>query len=136
MIENKNQPAFPISEEATDRVIDEVRIFTGVTKLEFFACNAPVEIPSWFEHVAPKNTISEMYNADDITNEEDKKEIKAWLYDPIYDLPEHLKWFSDRIEEISHERAAYEVKNNAARYFQWRVYYAEQLLAELSKPQP
>lgn len=140
MIDNKNLPAYPqpIAEcngGITD-TLDYDRNSSGISKLEFFACNAPVDIPNWFEHVAPERDISEMYNADDITIEEDRKEVKAWLHDPIYDLPEHLKWFSDRIEEISHERAAYEVKNNAARYFQWRRFYAEQLLAELSKPQP
>jgi hypothetical protein len=37
MIDNKDKPAFPISEEATDRMIDEIRIFTGVSKREYFA---------------------------------------------------------------------------------------------------
>jgi hypothetical protein len=40
MIKNKNQPAFPISEEATDRIIDDIRIFTGLSKREMIAAMA------------------------------------------------------------------------------------------------
>lgn len=39
-MENKNQPAFPVSEETTDRIIDEIRIFSGLTKREMLAAMA------------------------------------------------------------------------------------------------
>jgi hypothetical protein len=40
MIENQNQPAFPVSEETTDKIDREIRIYTGLTKREFFTAMA------------------------------------------------------------------------------------------------
>lgn len=37
---NGDMPASPISEEETDRVLDEVKIFTGLTKREHIAAMA------------------------------------------------------------------------------------------------
>ena len=37
---NSDMPAAPISEEETDRVLDGVKIFTGLTKREYFAAKA------------------------------------------------------------------------------------------------
>jgi hypothetical protein len=62
MIENKNQPAFPISEEATDRIIDEVRIFTGLTKREYFAglaMQAFVSNPSFYQGYSSDATMAQ-----------------------------------------------------------------------------
>lgn len=39
-ITNENRPAFPISEEETDRIEEGVYIYTGLTKLEYFAGQA------------------------------------------------------------------------------------------------
>ena len=36
-MENKNQPAFPINEETTDRIDAGISIYTGLTKREYFA---------------------------------------------------------------------------------------------------
>lgn len=132
-MENKDQPAFPVNEEITDRIDAGAKIYIGVSKLEFFACNAPCDIPWWFEHVPPVKNLSKRFGLEDINNEEDRKVVKDWEYDPIYDLPDHLQWYSDRIALINKENKVYEHENNAARYFQWRRFYAEQLLAELSK---
>lgn len=104
------------------------------SKLEFFACNAPTDIPSWFEHTPPEKNVSKKPRQDDIENEEDRKIIKCWQVDPCYDLPDHLKWYSDKLDKAWEEESAYERKNTEARYFQWRRYYAEQLLLTLSKP--
>ena len=37
MIDNSKRPAFPVDEETTDRLEDGVRIYTGLTKREYFA---------------------------------------------------------------------------------------------------
>lgn len=140
MSDNKNLPAFPATvqyNEKGDPIGYQNGSSTGqeigITKLEFFACNAPFNIPDWFEHIAPECTLSEMYKPDAIENEEDRREVKGWIRDPIFDLPDHLKWFSDRVELIRQEMKVFEAKNAEARYFQWCRYYAEQLLVELSK---
>ena len=39
-MKNENQPAFPISEEQTDRIDVGVKIYTGLTKREYFAAKA------------------------------------------------------------------------------------------------
>ena len=39
-MKNSDQPAFPISEEETDRIDTGVCIYTGVTKREYFAAMA------------------------------------------------------------------------------------------------
>ena len=36
-MENSNKPAYPISEEMTDRIDSGITIYTGLTKREYFA---------------------------------------------------------------------------------------------------
>jgi hypothetical protein len=36
----KNLPAFPVSEEETDRIDEGVKIYSGLTKREYFAAKA------------------------------------------------------------------------------------------------
>lgn len=36
----QNKPAFPVSEETTDRIDEGVNIYTGLTKREYFAAMA------------------------------------------------------------------------------------------------
>jgi hypothetical protein len=36
-MDNAMAPAFPVSEEETDRILDNVHIFSGLTKREYFA---------------------------------------------------------------------------------------------------
>jgi len=40
ILENKDRPAFPISEEESDRIESGVNIYTGLTKREYFAAAA------------------------------------------------------------------------------------------------
>jgi hypothetical protein len=37
ILQNPNKPAFPITEEETDRIEEGIRIHTGLTKREYFA---------------------------------------------------------------------------------------------------
>jgi len=37
---NGDKPAMPISEEETDRIVESIQIFTGLTKREHFAAMA------------------------------------------------------------------------------------------------
>lgn len=133
-MDNKDKMAFPVNEEITDRIDMGTKIYTGVTKLEFFACNAPNEIPGWFEHVAPEKNITPMPRWQD-TPKVHHDYIKAWFMDN-QELPEELHWFGVQYKKYEKEEREYRHADNGARYFQWRRYYAEQLLAELSKTQP
>lgn len=134
MNDNKNLPAFPVLElkQLGDKLLLDCTA-AGVSKLEFFACNAPVDIPGWFKHTPPEKIVCQEPSYDEIDNIDDKETCRSWRLDPCYDLPDHLKWFQDRVEQ-SHIAYSENVrKDNEAKYFQWRRYYAEQLLAELSK---
>lgn len=132
MIDNKDTPAFPVVESNSGFE----SISPGVSKLEFFACNAPVDIPGWFEHISPEKPEIKAPDFEDIQDAEDRKTVRSWVSDPCFDLPEQLKWFSDKTTEANSVYYQWLQKDKAARYFQWRRYYAEQLLTELSKPQP
>lgn len=136
MSENKNLPAYPqpIAEcngGITD-TMDYDRNSSGITKLEFFACNAPVDIPGWFVHVPPTEC-KEVFppQATKIINENLRKQALDWVRDPIYDLPQELDWFQDEYENYWESKRQFAIADNAARYFQWRKYYAEQLLKTL-----
>ena len=38
--DNKDLPAFPVSEETTDRIDEGIKIYSGLTKREYFAAKA------------------------------------------------------------------------------------------------
>lgn len=48
-LKNSDLPAFPISEEETDRIEEGVGIYYGISKREYFITHAPKVVPSWFE---------------------------------------------------------------------------------------
>jgi hypothetical protein len=132
-MDNKNQPAFPVLElkQMGDKLLLDCAE-VGVSKLEFFACNAPMDIPSWFEHVKPEREAINPPLLENIISESDRKTAEGWLYDPIFDLPEHLAWFQEQYNKYWAAQRKFHVANDQARYFQWRRFYAEQLLSELS----
>lgn len=128
-------PAFPVLEAKQlggNMVLDLVA--PGVSKLEFIACNAPSEIPSWFKHTPPAVVVTERPSIHKLTAE-DKKAVEQW-HEFDCELPERLKWYDVQLIKHIDEQAAFDKLDKAAHYFQWRRYYAEQLLLELSKPQP
>jgi hypothetical protein len=139
-MENKDMPAFPQTMAECNGGITEIVDFNpcsvGLTKLEFFACNAPVDIPSWFVHVKPDLKVTEKPSWFKVEPKSDQEHIKQWLTDSENELPDRLLWFKVQWEKHEEEDRAFRCADMAARYFQWRRYYAEQLLLELSKTQP
>jgi len=135
-MDNKNQPAFPDTRRAAAQSFSNQTpedLPTGLTKLEFFACNAPVDIPGWFKHTPPKLEEVKAPNASSIVNEEHRKQAIDWVRDPIYDLPQELDWFQKQYEMYWESKRLSAIADEQAKYFQWRRFYAEQLLSELSK---
>lgn len=125
-MENKDMPAFPI-------VVPEGKYhWFGVTKLEFIACNAPDVIPGWFKHTPPDIKIAPQPNWQDIESNADRNIVEVW-FEHGEELPEHLRWFSDQQKAHNESYDAFHQADNVAKYFQWRRYYAEQLLKELEK---
>ncbi len=106
----------------------------GLTKREYFANNAPDNIPDWFKHTEPKRVYKDAPHWATIEVEEDKELCKQWRHDPCFDLPEHLQWFQDAVQNEVSARNDWELQNHIARYFQWRTFYANNLISELNKP--
>jgi len=41
-MDNKNQPAYPVSEEVTERIDQDIKIYTGLTKREWLAATLDI----------------------------------------------------------------------------------------------
>jgi glycine/D-amino acid oxidase-like deaminating enzyme len=98
-------------------------------KKTYFAANAPTEIPRWFEPILePKPTAPKAWDQMKWENEEDKGWVRDWHRDPIFDLPEHLSWYQKQWDAHNEVRRDWEKKYEQQRFFQWRWFYAEQML--------
>lgn len=105
----------------------------GLTKREIFTNSAPTEIPEWFPYKPVTKEIKPRPDWTTIENEEDSQICKSWIHDPCFDLPEHLKWFQDGFDKYFDESSALELQNKIQKYFQWRTFYADNLIKELNK---
>jgi len=126
-IDNSNKPAFPISKDH-----DKDSYKDGLTKREFFAANAG-DPPTWFVHVSEPFEGTELPEWQKIKNKEDQNICRQWVYDGIFDLPEHLRWFSDLYEKNSKERKEWQQREIISKHFQWKTFYADELLKQLEK---
>lgn len=125
----KDQAAFPLF-AYVDK--DDHSFSEGLTKREYFANNAPDQIPLWFKHQKIAKDFKNPPTWEDIKDEKDAEEVRQWQNDPIYDLPDHLMWFQDAINKHYDEKKAYELKDAINRFFQWRTFYADNLINELN----
>lgn len=114
-------------------------ISTGLTKREYFAAMAPDSIPEWFSHESRK-----MPNPPVIEVPEHLQALCAdWVQDSRWDLPESegykadakfLSGYQAAWERYWSEKADWKELDRQSRYFQWRVFYANRLIAELNRP--
>ncbi|MDM1247076.1 hypothetical protein HX005_06725 [Acinetobacter sp. R933-2] len=109
------------------------------------AIQAPVEIPAWFdaengcfEFSYPEFSLEKPVEPRDLSAVE-WKILQDWLADPSFDLPESLEkignqwveyWDADR-----DHKAAKRVAYAQARYFEWRKFYALNMLKITSSDQ-
>jgi hypothetical protein len=124
-----DQPAFPLFAyvDKEDHSFQE-----GMSKREYFAAMAPAEIPDWFVHsCSSKKPNLPLVN--ELVDEEHRQEVIEWQRDPCYDLPEELRWFQEKVEKASKAIMEWEKENTTQRYFQWRCFYAEQLIKALNQ---
>lgn len=137
---DKHSPAFPTItwDQLLSGQFAQVTENIGVTKLEFFACNAPNEIPGWFKHTPPDIDVAIRPDCAGMA-QKDIDVIRCWHdSDDVLgeSLPDHLKWYAVQFTLHIQEQAEYNEIDRKERYFQWRRYYAEQLLLTISTPQP
>lgn len=121
---NPDDPAFPIESN------DLASVKLGLTIRQHYANSAPNEIPDWFVHV--QSSDKPTMPGYDKEPELFQKEIQDWLRDPCYDLPEELQWFQKRVEQYNDNYSAWILQEKKQRYFQWRLFYADNLIAALN----
>jgi hypothetical protein len=105
----------------------------GLTKREYFAAHAP-EIPNWFANkLSPTPKKPKSWMEIKWSNQEETDLIRSWWSDPIFDLPEHLIWYQQEWQEYNELYNEWNRQNIIDRYFQWRIFYADNLINELNK---
>lgn len=103
----------------------------NITIRELFAKDAPNEVPHWFEsrhEAAPKRPLIPKN-----LREEQKKELQSWLRDPCWYLQDDLKFFQDAHYKYNEDKRKWDLKTEEERYFQWRIYFADQLINLLNR---
>ncbi len=127
---NKNNiQAFPLF-AYVDK--DDHSYESGLSKREYFAAHAP-EIPEWFTGKSLDKPKEPKHWEEMPDGSPDKRILMNWHRDPCYDLPDHLKYYQEAWEGHSVMMGEWDRMNVQLRYFQWRVYYADNMLAELEK---
>lgn len=135
MSDNANQPANPIKlnnrvdDGSGNIVIEECDdYFHGLTKREHFAGLAPSDVPDWFEFQADFSNIV----APDLTQHQ--LDMMGEYRAENYDISEEdFKVGSDAHSLMSSYECKLEREQSKQRYFAWKVYHSDELLAELDK---
>jgi hypothetical protein len=102
----------------------------GLTLLDYFAARAPIDIPDWFKHREPEYTVPPRPNYMALATKEHQDIALDWQRDPCFDLPEELAWFGEMMKTYRNAIAERDELNRVARFFQWRWYYANAMIAE------
>ena len=136
----KYPQAFPVDRKYNPKSESIDLGHDGMTLLDFFASQAPTEIPAWFDpeplhDSKPQEPISvyQFAKDHDPTGEYGLySTLSDWFRDPCYDFSEGTmeRKFQDIIENYWAEKAIWDNNNQIARYFKWRWYYAQQMLKE------
>jgi hypothetical protein len=114
----------------------------GASLRDYFAAHAPDFPPTWFtvEMEDPMPRVLDKREALAVQlgfadlSEEEKNEALEWLGDGIYDIKSEpvravAEAASDLIKASELMVQAWNERHNEARYFAWRWYYAQQMLA-------
>lgn len=116
----------PINARSSWMIDNDGREQEGMTLLEYYAAHAP-EVPEWFD--GEKEQIPAPPDINDYP-ENARAEIRSWLRDGTWDLSKDCGSFQEDFNEWRCTRDKILSKNKISRYFQWRIYYAEQIAAE------
>jgi hypothetical protein len=103
--------------------------YETLTMRDYFAANAPAEIPDWFRHEEPPRDYPPQPDWRDIKDREQAEIAANWLSDGCYDLPESLRWFAAAVKQHRDSREQWGRENAAERFFQWRWHYADMMIA-------
>jgi hypothetical protein len=103
----------------------------GMSMRDYFAAHAP-EVPDWFEHTPPKRELPENPKTDEL-DETHRKTAEDWRRDPIFDLPEELEWWGDKVKAYADAKSRWQTENQIARLVQWRYVYADEMVEQRTK---
>lgn len=99
---------------------------------DYFAAHAPDQIPVWFVHKEPKREYPPMPDYLKL-DETHQQTALSWQRDGCFDLPEEIAWFGEKVTAHRKGKADWEDANYAARYFQWRFYYADMMIVQAAE---
>ncbi len=101
-----------------------------ISRFDFFAANAPNEIPFWFEYKEP-NAPQRPKSFDELGLDEEGADysiVREWYQGEQYiTLPDHLKFFGESWQKYWDEKVAYDLRQKINAYFAWRIYYADRM---------
>lgn len=114
----------------------------GMSLRAYFAARAPTEIPDWFIMPADQLPSRVLAIHRDVAleqqcgfatlPEDDKRTLREWLRDGVWDLPERLELIGHgaaaMLEVNRAEVIASEADRRAAVYFAWRWHYADMMV--------
>lgn len=120
---------------------------SGISVLAHFASQAPVEIPTWFKHEFIEQP-ARRPSLDQMFGEASSHEYKEY-YMKYFDIDVEGYWkpndnivpkqLMDEVKEHimelrkdTEEKNKWDYENEVARYFQWRVFYGQQLINALN----
>lgn len=131
---NANESAFPWTAKYPLGPNDNLQ--EGLTKRELFASNAPQNVPLWFQHTAPilrklpKPKIWSDYSDKDPF----KEDMRKWHTEERFvDLPEEVAFYQKEWEAYEKSENHWNFLNHQERFFQWRLFYADEMLRKLDK---
>lgn len=106
----------------------------GITLFYFYVAQAP-DVPNFFIHQQRKKEYGQQptWQTTKFRNEKDKEDVRDWMQGAIEDLPDHLKWFEDKVKKWDTDKHAWDLQDRTDRYFQWRVFYAETLIKTINE---
>lgn len=119
-----NSPAFPTFSQPPGKSAQS----DGMTLRDYFAARAPAEIPDWFTHVEPSKAFPPMPDYTKL-DETHQKIALDWQSDPVFDLPEELTWYGEKVKAHREGKRAWAILDRRERYVQWRWAYADMMLA-------
>jgi hypothetical protein len=111
-------PAFPLPENV---------VANGISIRLYLMTRAPKKIPGWFSPPDPPYTKPQKPKVI-LDNKGDEELFMFWCRDPIEDLPDHLADAQKEWEAYGEAFLKWQLDCKAWTYFQWRRYYAEQII--------
>lgn len=103
----------------------------GLTARDWFAANAPLMIPTWFDCPKLAIEIAPAVDADKITDHDANKLFCIWRSDPVFDLAEERPELAEFVaQQEAHWTSAREAerRQHEHRYIAWRWRYADLMI--------